>query len=98
MRERLRFIGLCITAASMAYAQGRGPANWTTAGYDAQRTSWLKTDPKISVDRLSKPGFQVLWKLKLAGALTPMVILDPYTGYRGHKSLGFVASGSGEVY
>jgi len=88
MRQRLRFIGICITAAGMAYAQGRGPANWTTVGYDAQRTSWLKTDPKISAESLSTPGFQFLWKLKLNG---PMVILDPYTGYRGHKSLGFVA-------
>ncbi len=98
MRERLRFIGLCITAAGMAYAQGRGPANWTTAGYDAQRTSWLKTDPKISADSLGKPGFQFLWKLKLQGSLTPMVVLDPYTGYRGHKSLGFVAASFGDVY
>jgi hypothetical protein len=91
MRERLRFIGICIAAAGMAYAQGRGPANWTTAGYDAQRTSWIKTDPKISAESLSKPGFQFLWKLKLNEPLTPMIVLDPYTGYRGHKSLGFVA-------
>lgn len=92
MREPLRFIGLCITAAGVACAQGRGAANWTTVGYDAQRTSWLRTDPKISAESLARAGFQFLWKLKIGGELTPMVVLDPYTGYRGHKSLGFAGA------
>jgi hypothetical protein len=32
---------------------------------DAQRTSWIRADDKISVDTLSKPGFDVQWKKKL---------------------------------
>lgn len=82
----------------MAGAQGRGNANWTTNGYDAQRSSWVRTDAKISTESLSKPGFQFLWKIGLAGQPTPMVVLDPYTGYRGHKSLGFLSGPADDIF
>src|ERR1035437_3896827 len=74
------FIGCALLSAVAARAQGRGNANWTTAGYDAQRSFWVRTDPKISADSLSKPGFGFLWKIKLEGSLTAMVVLDPYIG------------------
>jgi outer membrane protein assembly factor BamB len=91
-------VGCSLLAASAAHAQGRGNANWTTAGYDAQRSSWVRTDPKISAESLRQPGFQLLWKLGLAGQPTPMIVLDPYTGYRGHKSLGFLSGPSDDIY
>ncbi len=91
-------VGCSLLAASMARAQGRGNANWTTTGYDAQRSSWLRTDPQISVDGMRQPGFQLLWKLGLAGQPTPMIVLDPYTGYRGHKSLGFLSGPADDIY
>ena len=28
---------------------------------DAQRTFWIRTDPKISVESMSKPGFELQW-------------------------------------
>ena len=40
-----------------AHAQFRGGQEWTTAGGDAQRSSWVRSDPKISVERIAKPGF-----------------------------------------
>jgi outer membrane protein assembly factor BamB len=91
-------VGCSLLTASVVRAQGRGNANWTTTGYDAQRSSWLRTDPKISTDSLRQPGFQLLWKLGLAGQATPMIILDPYTGYRGHKSLGFLSGPADDIY
>ncbi len=27
-----------------------------------------------------------------------MIVLDPYTGYRGHKSLGFLSGPSDDIY
>jgi outer membrane protein assembly factor BamB len=53
-------------AGSLAFAQvGRGGTQWQTALGDAQRTSWVRTDDKISVAALSKPGFELQWKMKL---------------------------------
>lgn len=53
-------------AAAVAYGQvGRGGSQWLTALADAQRTSWVRTDDKISVDALTKPGFELQWKVKL---------------------------------
>ena len=44
---------------------GRGWSDWPTPYADAQRTSWLRTDPKISVEALSKSGFDLQWTSKL---------------------------------
>ena len=44
---------------------GRGGSQWLTAFGDAQRTSWIRADDKISVDALAKPGFDLQWKTKL---------------------------------
>ena len=43
---------------------GRGTTEWLTAGGDAQRTFWVRADPKISVESLSKPGFELQWTQK----------------------------------
>ena len=52
--------------ARVTFAQaGRGGSQWLTALADAQRTSWIRTDDKISVRALSKPGFELQWKTKL---------------------------------
>src|SRR6185295_3756967 len=53
-------------AAGLAFAQvGRGGSQWLTALGDAQRTSWVRTDDKISVPAMSKPGFELQWQAKL---------------------------------
>ena len=65
--QRLVFVVLTSTLAGIVtIAQvGRGGSQWPTAQGDAQRTSWIRTDDKISVDALSKPGFDLQWKVKL---------------------------------
>src|SRR5882672_177878 len=55
-----------VVAATMSFAQpGRGGSQWFTALADAQRTSWIRADDKISAATLSKPGFDVQWKKRL---------------------------------
>lgn len=88
-----------------AYAQfGRGGAEWTTSAGDAQRSSWVRTDPKISKEAVQKPGFQLLWKLKYSNepkqlnALTQSALLTSYIGYRGFRSLSFTGGSGDNVY
>jgi hypothetical protein len=65
--QRLMIAGVtAVVAGSLAFAQvGRGGSQWLTALADAQRTSWVRTDDKISVQALSKPGFELQWTSKL---------------------------------
>jgi hypothetical protein len=65
--HRLIFVVLTsAVAGSITFAQpGRGGSQWPTALADAQRTSWIRNDDKISVAALSKPGFELQWKVKL---------------------------------
>src|SRR5262249_21520501 len=99
----MRRLAISFGCAVVAFAQRAG-VDWTTSGNDAQRSSWVRTDPKISVESLRKPGFQFLWKIKLDNdprqlhSLTPVILLDKYTGYRGHKSLGFVGASSDNIF
>ena len=71
----------------------RPGGDWTTIGNDAQRSSWVRGDGKISVDTMRKAGFQLVWKLKLKNeprqlnSLTPPALFDFYIGYRGFRSL-----------
>lgn len=55
-----------LVAGGVAFAQvGRGWSDWPTPYADAQRTSWLRTDPNISVESMSRPGFELQWTSKL---------------------------------
>jgi outer membrane protein assembly factor BamB len=84
--------------AATARAQGgRGASDWMTAGGDAQRSSWVRTDPKISVDRIQKPGFQVAWKIKLNSEPSVAATLASYIGYRGFRSFALVGSRAGDI-
>ena len=59
-------VAASLIAGGVTVAQvGRGWSDWPTPYADAQRTSWLQTDPNISVESLSKPGFELQWTSKL---------------------------------
>jgi hypothetical protein len=97
--------GVALIGAGLMYAQyGRGGGDWTTSGYDAQRSFWVRSDPKISLESLEKPGFQMIWKVNLsdrqvaANPLTDAVVLNFYIGYRGFRSFGFLGGLSNSVY
>jgi hypothetical protein len=96
------------SAAATLDGQGRGAVEWTTGGFDAQRTAWIRNDPRIAVEAMQKPGpfgpFKFLWKLKLehdpnaATTLTEPILLDRLIGFRGFKSIAFVATASETVH
>src|ERR1044072_9730370 len=68
MRARSLMIAgaAAVLLGSLAFAEaGRAGSQWLTALGDAQRTSWLRSDDKISVPALSNPGFELQWKVKL---------------------------------
>src|SRR5580765_7907094 len=59
-------VAAVLVAGGATFAQvGRGWSDWLTPYADAQRTSWLRTDPNISVESMSKPGFELQWTAKL---------------------------------
>lgn len=102
MRRLNGCFALCFGCAFVwvgaAQAQmGRGGSDWTMAGGDAQRSQWVRTDPKISVSSLSKPGFALTWKIKLTHEPTLASTLDFYIGYRGFRALALMGSGAGAI-
>jgi outer membrane protein assembly factor BamB len=83
---------------------GRGAGEYSTVGADAHRSSWVRTDARISPDSLSRPGFEMVWKVKLnnearqLNALTPAALLNGYIGYRGFRSLALLGGSSNQVF
>ena len=57
--------GVAVLVGVVGAQVGRGTTEWLTAGGDAQRTFWIRTDPKISVASMSQPGFERQWSAKL---------------------------------
>jgi hypothetical protein len=84
---------------SLATAQfGLRSGSWNTAGADAQRSGWARTDQNVSIARM--PEFQFLWKVKVDNdakqsySLSQAVTVDGYVGYRGFRSYAFVGGAS----
>jgi outer membrane protein assembly factor BamB len=98
-----RFAVAALAAVPMTalLAQSR---EWTTSGFDAQRTSWLRTDERLTRDAIEKGEFQFLWKMKFENtnrqlnSLTPPVLLDRLIGFRGFKSLGFFGASDDRIF
>jgi outer membrane protein assembly factor BamB len=68
MRSQRAIVAILVSAfaVSLVFTQpGRGGSQWLTAFGDAQRTSWVRADDKISLETMSKPGFELQWKVKL---------------------------------
>jgi outer membrane protein assembly factor BamB len=64
-RWRIAFGVVLLTGSFISAQVGRGGSEWLTALGDAQRTSWIRTDAKISLESMSKPGFELQWTSKL---------------------------------
>src|SRR5882672_5017139 len=108
-----RFAGafiICFTClvAWTGEARAQRGVEWMTGNGDAQRSAWVRADAKISKESLQdpkrKPGFQLLWKLKLnnkprqLNSLTPPATLERLIGYRGFRMLGFVGGSSDAIF
>ena len=79
-------------------------ARWTTSGFDAQRSGWLRADERLTKEAVQKGEFAFLWKMKFENAsrqlnsLTPPVMLDRLIGYRGFKALAFFGGSDDRVF
>jgi hypothetical protein len=100
--QRALAIALALSAGGVLSAQvGRGGSEWLTAHADAQRTSWIRGDALISVDSMSKPGFELQWKTRvdnqprLANGLTQGVTANGVTLF---VPMSVVAGSSNNVF
>jgi hypothetical protein len=86
---------------ALAAAQAR---EVTTAGFDAQRSNWVRSDVRINHASVSDGSFTFLWKHTYPGerrqlqALTQPVLLDFLVGYVGFKSLAFFGGADDVLY
>ena len=92
----------CALASAIGWAQGRNIGfDWPATGADAQRTAWLRLDPNISVENLSKPGFEFLWREKLDNAPRQSASLSQgvtMNGLIGFTPASFVTGASNNVF
>jgi outer membrane protein assembly factor BamB len=85
---------------AIAAAQAR---EWTTSGYDAQRSGWVRSDPRISKTAIEEGQFQFLWRhtfdneTRQLNGLTEPVLQDLLVGYRGFKSLAFLGASGDRI-
>ena len=104
MKRLSAWVVVCFGCFFFWADSARPQSDWTTIGNDAQRSSWIRADAKISTEGVQQPDFKLLWKLKLdneprqLNALTQPVLYDFYISYRGFRSLAFMAGSSGKVF
>jgi outer membrane protein assembly factor BamB len=110
MRRLAGALIVCIAflVAWTGEAKAQRGMDWMTSNGDAQRSAWVRADAKISKESLQdpkrKPGFQLLWKLKLdnkprqLNSLAPPATLERLIGYRGFRMLGFVGGSSDAIF
>ncbi len=102
-KSPVTLLGLVAVSAIPALSQGRGGGDWATAGGDAQRTAWVRTDPKLSPDTLKSANCSFLWKKKFDNAprqgngLTAPTLMDRFIGHRGFRSYAFTGGSSDNV-
>jgi hypothetical protein len=58
-------LGIAALVGTIGAQVNRGTTEWLTAGGDAQRTFWIRTDPRISVAGVSQPSFGLQWTADL---------------------------------
>src|SRR2546430_4212741 len=98
-------LGCVLACASVCQAQfGRGDSSWAAGGADAQRSSWVRNDPKISNEGVQKPEFRFLWKVKISdkagpvSSVTPALLFTKYIGYLGFRDLAILQSNGDSTY
>jgi outer membrane protein assembly factor BamB len=92
----------CAVSAAIGWAQGRNIGfEWPVTNADAQRTAWMRLDPNISAARLSKPGFEFLWREKLDNASRQSASLNQGVTMNGllvFSPASFVTGASNNVF
>jgi hypothetical protein len=79
---------LCAVSGAMLVAQGRNVGfEWPATNADAQRTGWLRLDPKIAPAAINNTDFTLLWQEKL-----------PVTARQGRAVLQGVTANGMQVF
>ena len=95
---------LALVSAGLGFTCVAWAQDWTTNGFDAQRSFWLRADSKISVETVKERDFQHLWRIDLGGEAPPQapipgpVLLDFLISHRGFRSLAFLTGADGTVF
>lgn len=95
----LIYFGAIVLGGGAAQAQ-----DWRTAGFDAQRSQWMRSNGNIAPDTVKSPDFELLWKVQVKNtprqmsAMTPPILLERIVGYRGFRALGFFGTSDGYIY
>jgi len=101
--RRCAVLCLGVFCAGAALAQRGGGSDWKTAGFDAQRTSWKRTDRRLSLETIPSK-FQFLWQFKVPNqarqlnSLTQPAMLDGLHSYTGMRTTLVVGASSGAAY
>ena len=102
VQRSLSVVLASVLAGGVMFAQvGRGGSEWLTAQADAQRTSWIRTDAKISVASMSQPGFDLQWSSKLDNQTRGLAGLTQGVSANGvtlFVPMSVVAGSSNNVY
>jgi hypothetical protein len=91
----------CVLASVLVRAQAR---DWTTSGFDAQRTRWVRTDARLTKAAVEENGLRFLWKATFDNearqlhSLTQPILQDLLIGYRGFKSLAFIGGSADRLF
>jgi len=94
-------LAACGIASVLAHGQSR---EWTTAGFDAQRTRWVRSDSALTKAAVESGEFRFLWKAvfdnqaRQLESLTEPVLQDLLIGYRGFKALAFVGGTADRIF
>jgi outer membrane protein assembly factor BamB len=94
-------VAACGLASVLVHAQGR---EWTTSGFDAQRTRWVRSDIRLTKAAFEEGEFRFLWKATFDNearqlhSLTQPVLQDLLIGYRGFKTLAFVGGSADRIF
>jgi outer membrane protein assembly factor BamB len=94
----------CGVAVWMGYPVDAQMREWTTSNGDAQRSSWVRTDVRLTKDAVQKGELKFLWKMKLNNetrqlqSLTQPILLDRLISHRGFKALAFVGTSAERVF
>jgi outer membrane protein assembly factor BamB len=100
--KSIRAFSFLVLASATPLCSQVATIDWPSAGNDSQRTSWEKSDSRITQDNVK--DFQLVMKMSLdpkikgVRGLTPPVVLGRLISYRGFKELAFVQSASDRLW
>lgn len=86
-----------LLASSLIFAQ-RGGNDWMVEGFDAQRSNWVRNDPKINPAIMQQSEFKLVWQYDFKTPVSTPSLNDFYIGYRGFRTLSYFGGAQNQVF